>query len=189
MAAPQAPELAPYRFSRAEYDRMVDLGALDDLPVELIDGVIVEMSPQGAEHIAVIKALTTLLAPIAGMRLGVQGPFAAGDFSEPETDLAVAHGHSASQHPTTAALVVEVVVNQHAAARRKVPVYAAARVEACWIVDVPRRTVEVLTEPDGESFRRTTLLRGDDALAVPGLEVRFTVAEVFSLAGLLPSER
>ena len=189
MASPQAPELAPYRFSRAEYDRMVELGALEDLPVELLDGVIVEVSPQGEQHFAVIQALNVLLAASAGMRLRVQGPFAAGDFSEPEPDVAVAHEQDPSRHPTTAALVVEVVVTQHAAARRKVPVYAAARVEAYWIVDVPRRTVEVLTDPDGETFRRTAVLRGDDPLTVPGLEVRFTVAEVFALAGLLPSER
>ena len=100
----------------------------------------------------------------------------------------MAYEHSPSQLPSTAALVVEVMVTQHAAARRKVPVYAAAQVEAYWIVDVPRRTVEVLTEPAGEAFGRTAVLSGDDVLAVPGIEVRFTVADVLALAGLLPSE-
>ena len=41
------------RFTADEAMRMVEVGILgEDEPVELLDGVLVEMSPKGPEHVA-----------------------------------------------------------------------------------------------------------------------------------------
>ncbi len=167
---------------------MVDLGALQELPVELIEGVIVEVSPQGSEHFDVIQVFMELLAPVATSRLRIQGPLAASEWSEPEPDIALVACHVPGAHPTTAELVVEVAVSEHAVARRKARVYAEAGIPVYWLVDVPRRAVEVLTDPGPEGYAVRDLRRGDDVLEAPTVEARITVAEVFARAGLLPSE-
>ena len=59
-----------------EFQAMVEMGLFEDTHVELLGGVLVEMSPQGAPHNTVIRRLNRLL--LAGldetMELGVQVP-------------------------------------------------------------------------------------------------------------------
>lgn len=43
---------------RREYDRLVELGAFDDERVELLSGMLVKMSPQGAAHSSVVAELS-----------------------------------------------------------------------------------------------------------------------------------
>ena len=48
------------RLTADEAIRMVDAGILgEDEPVELLDGVLVEMSPQGQRHVAASTRLAT----------------------------------------------------------------------------------------------------------------------------------
>src|SRR3712207_9277641 len=50
-----AVQLTHYRFTRAEYHKMVEAGILtEDSPVELIEGEILEMSPIGRRHKACV---------------------------------------------------------------------------------------------------------------------------------------
>jgi Uma2 family endonuclease len=179
----QAPALEPFRFTREQYDRMVDAGVLADLPVELLDGVIVEMTPQGDEHVAVIQVLTGVLAPVAAdFRLRVQGPVPAGQWSKPEPDLAIVGLPGGAW--TTADVVIEVVVTQRRQARVKERIYAAAAIPELWVVDVPARAVEVLTGPRPEGYGARRTLTGDDRLEVPAYDTATTVAEVLARAGL-----
>jgi hypothetical protein len=57
---------------------------------------------------------------------------------------------------------------------RKLPVYAAAGVGECWIVDIPERLGHVHAQPSGRDYTRTR------TLAPPGTTIRFTTAEVFA---------
>src|SRR5256885_16350522 len=76
---------------REEYERMVEAGLFRGEHVELIRGVIVRMSPQHEPHATVIQILTRLLAPalLGRADVRVRLPFAAGDYSLPEPDLAL----------------------------------------------------------------------------------------------------
>jgi Uma2 family endonuclease len=165
------------RMSQAEYLALADRGVLAEARVELIDGGIVSMTPQSDEHAHVIVNLTELLARAGGLH--VQVPLAPPSDSVPEPDLALAdrRGH---RHPTTARLVVEVVMSQWYEAMRKLPVYAAAEVGECWVVDVSKRLVHVHDEPSGREYGRTRTFAGADVLEPPGTEIRFSVAGVFA---------
>ena len=58
--------LAPERIRplrRAEYERLVELGYFEDEKIELLDGMLVEMSPIGAEHAYAVQQLNILLTP------------------------------------------------------------------------------------------------------------------------------
>jgi len=172
-------ELSPHRFTREEYDRMVEAGALEDLHVELLDGEIVDMGPQGAEHVTLIRAFTCWFGERLDL-LAVQLPIAATDDSEPEPDVALLEEAGSTALPRTALLVVEVVVTQRAAALRKAAIYARARVPEYWIVDVPSRTVTVLSSPGHDAYAESRTLRGDDVLAPPAGISQRTVAELLA---------
>lgn len=163
--------VVPHRFTREEYDRMVESGALEDVKVELLDGEIVDVSPQGPEHIGTIRALTVWFASRAEHLL-IQGPLAATQDSEPEPDIAIVEPF-AGEHPQTALLAVEVVVSQRPMALRKASIYARAGVGEYWIVDMPRREVIVHTEPTPDGYAKVEPRTGDALLTPPlGLQAR-----------------
>ncbi len=97
MRQPRQAPLTLRRWTRAEYDRLVDLGVLHGEPVELIGGQLVVAEPQGSYHAtaigAVDDALRAALPP--GWVVRAQMPVALDDESEPEPDLAVVPGERA----------------------------------------------------------------------------------------------
>ena len=118
----------PHRLSRAEYERLVELGEFKDRRAELIRGQIVDSSPPGIRHAWVITKLNMLLTPeLKGHALvQMQCPLAVSDESQPEPDLAVLELDDYGQkRPTTALLVIEVADSSLAADRRdKAALYA-----------------------------------------------------------------
>lgn len=117
------------RWTRAEYDRLVELGVFEGERIELLRGVIVEMSPQSVEHASPIQEATHYLVRLLGdrARVRVQLPFAASDDSEPEPDIAVVPpGAYADAHPSVAWLIIEVATPSLATDRDKGGVYALA---------------------------------------------------------------
>lgn len=142
---------------RREYDHLVQLGAFDDERLELIDGVLVAMSPQGAEHADLVSTLAQILTIALGRRAKVRAhsPLALSDESEPEPDVAVVPpGDYTRDHPKTALLVVEVA---DSSLRKdhvlKVPLYAAAGISEYWIVNLVDRVVEVHRAPEPMAAR------------------------------------
>lgn len=148
-------DLPLHRLDIDTYNRMVASGALDDMRVELLDGVIVDMSPQSPGHATVITRLARHLAATPRWWTRVQLPIEVPPGSEPEPDLAVlADAPSPSRHPRAALLVIEVAVSSHAIDRGvKARLYASAGVPTYWLVDVPGRTVEVRTDPSPDGYR------------------------------------
>jgi Uma2 family endonuclease len=171
--------------SRAEYDRMVELGFFDeDEHVELLEGVLVQMSPQGGPHAGVIEWLSDLLTRSLDTSLVVrtQMPIVAGDYSEPEPDIAVVRRAAKIRrdHPSEAFLVVEVTNEPDRKAQAaKVGIYAKATVPEYWIIDLENRCIEVYTKPSRGRYTRTEVLRAGDTLRptqLAGIEI--AVADV-----------
>lgn len=178
-----ATETYAHRLTTERYERLVRSGALDDTHVELVEGLLVEVTPQGPEHAALVQWLTRRFAARAEL-LRVQLPLAVAEGFEPEPDIALAEQPSPRRHPTTAALVVEVAVTSLELDIAKLPGYAAGDVQQVWLVDVPSRAVHTHRRPAGEAYARRAVLTGDDRLepSVPGLEA-FTVRELFAALG------
>src|SRR5439155_3890171 len=102
------------RWTRDEYYRLAEIGFFRDQRVELVDGEIVQMPPQKNFHVIGIdlvhQALQKAFGP--GHWVRIQAPLHLRPNSAPEPDLAVVRGSSrdyaATDHPTSALLVVEV---------------------------------------------------------------------------------
>ena len=84
-----------YRLSRVEYDRAVEAGAFEpDAKVELIDGDLNAMTPEGVSHTTGIDLVADCLRRVfgSGFHVRIQHPLAVDDYSEPEPDVAVVKG-------------------------------------------------------------------------------------------------
>ena len=154
-----------HRLSPELYDRLVDTGLLEGEPVELVDGLLVHVTPQGAEHAALVRRLTRHLSARSDL-LNVQLPLAVPD-GRPEPDLALARDPGLHEHPHTADLVVEIAVTSWDDDVAKLPGYAAAGVGTAWLVNVAARAVHVFEQPRGRRYERERVLRAGDTLVVP----------------------
>jgi Uma2 family endonuclease len=146
-------DLEPMRtWTRAEYDQLVELGVFDGEHIELIAGRLVQMSPEGPRHAAVISRVLRLLFRALDDRATIRpgNPRAVSDTSEPEPDLAVGAHDSFSDlhHPASALPAIEVA---HSSLRKdsfaKPALYAGAGVPEYWTVDLAADNVRVLRDP------------------------------------------
>lgn len=158
------PAYVQRRIHVTEYARMIEAGILgEDDRVELLEGVLVEMSPQGPPHARVITRLNQALVRGLPQEFIVlpQLPLTLGDYSEPEPDLAVvraSEGDSKTHHPRSALLVIEVSGESLRKDRGiKGAIYAAAGVPHYWIVNVEAENVEVYGDPDRAARRYRSL--------------------------------
>jgi Uma2 family endonuclease len=173
--APDAP--APLRFTRAEYHRMAEAGLFEGRRVELLEGEIIQMTPQRSRHASavtlVVETLVRALSPTFLVR--PQLPIVLDDRSEPEPDVAVClrdpqHYSAAHPGPEHVVFLVEVADTSLAYDRgRKASAYARAGIPALWIVDLGERTIEVLSEPDRERglYRRQARFAEGASLELP----------------------
>ncbi len=158
MQAPEIFHARPRQLTRAEYDKLGELGFFRGERVELIHGIVMRMSPIGTTHAEVVDRLSEwLVAALRGRaRVRIQQPFLAADESEPEPDVAVVPLRSyADEHPKEASLVIEVAESSLEYDREtKAPLYAASGAAEYWIVDLASRSVEIHDTPAGGAYAR-----------------------------------
>ncbi len=182
----QAP-LTAWRWAQADYERLVELGLLHGVPVELIDGRLMVAEPQGSYHATAVGAVDDALrgAIPPGWIVRAQMPLALGEDSEPEPDVALVRGARVDfrqRHPARPALAIEVADASVAFDREnKGSLYARAGIEDYWIVNLVDRVVEVYREPRPDPTAphgwryQTTARLGPPAtvspLALPGVRI------------------
>lgn len=141
-------------WTRAEFERLIELGLFrPGEPVELLGGQLIVSEPQGSAHYTAVllveEALRAALGP--GWLVRTQGPIALDDESEPEPDVTAVPGRArdySRAHPVQAALVVEVAETSLTHDREhKGGLYARARVDDYWIVNLIDRVLEVYRRP------------------------------------------
>ena len=164
---------------------MVDAGILDeDDHVELLDGVLVEMSPQGSPHAYAIRRLTTLAGPVAaagGLELSIQGPVDVGSlFSLPEPDLAIVPLTGPDAHPRNPVLVVEMgATSLRIDLVRKARIYATGNVPEYWVLDVERRALIVHRDPRDGYYTDVRTVSEDEIVTATKLDLAVPVASLF----------
>lgn len=168
MATVSSPEsaLRRHRLSVAAYERMAEVGILGpESRVELIAGELLDMSPIGSLHAAVVSRLARdfIVAIGAAAVVRIQDPLRIDDFNEPQPDLVIlapredfySAGHPG---PGDTLLVVEVADSSLAHdLNTKAAVYAQAGIPEYWVVDLAGRGVVLFSDPRGSGYetRRT----------------------------------
>jgi len=170
---------------------MAELGWFQDQRVELVDGEIIEMSPQAHSHVVAIARVERELRSLFGDDYWIrnQAPLRFASASEPEPDLAVVLGtlESYDDHPSHALLIVEVSESSLTYdSTRKASLYAAAGIADYWIVNLIDRRLEVYRNPVADSttefgYRYADVQRlqpRDIVTPLARLEAQLTVAHL-----------
>jgi Uma2 family endonuclease len=161
-----------------EYDKLGDLGMFDDENIELLEGMLVEMSPIGPPHYWITQRLNRALARGLPEELEVRvaNPIAASDISEPEPDLLIVPaGDFRHEHPGAALLVIEVAHSSRAKDLGiKARIYAGNGVPAYWVIDVEREIVHIHTEPSGDAYAAVNQHAFTETLDAAGVPITLT---------------
>jgi Uma2 family endonuclease len=178
------------RFTRAEYERLIDAGFFVNQRCELIDGDLIDKMGQNPPHPACIAMLFELLVELfKGGRMRCQGPLEMGapdrELNLPEPDLVVlAERPPFDRHPRgdETICVIEVADSTLAFDRKvKAALYARAGVPEYWVVDVPSRQVLVHRKPESGSYCEVTIAVEGDGIAVGGdAQALIAVSAIFS---------
>jgi Uma2 family endonuclease len=172
------------RFTNDELIRMIEAGILtEDEPLELIDGELFMMSPQGPSHRNLTVLLHDLLSQAYAGRGHIQdhSPIALAPDSMPEPDVAVIRGavRDYAQRlpgPDDVILVVEIAVTSLRVDRAKARVYARAGISEYWLLDVEGRRLERYARPSGDSYAVVTILAESESVSPPGVDAAWQVA-------------
>lgn len=158
-------ELARHRFTVAEYMRMAEVELLgEDSRVELLWGEIVEMSPINVAHVLCVNRLNTLLSAKLTNRaiVSVQNPIQLNEYSLPQPDVALwalpsGEGHGQLAGPDDVLLAIEVADTSIRHDQQvKGKLYSEAGIADYWIVNLPKRRIEVYREPRPDGYRTVT---------------------------------
>lgn len=173
-----------------QYQCLVDQGTFRGQKgqIELIYGKIVRMNPQGPVHADPIDELTEWSVREASkfFRIRIEKPIEIAKFnSTPEPDVAwVTRRRYAERHPAAedVHLLIEVSHGSQAFDRgEKLRLYAEAGIPEYWIVDVPSRSLEILTRPAGGTFQQSTVYGVADTVCPACLpSARLAVARLFN---------
>lgn len=142
-----------HRLTVDDVQGMVAAGILDESSrVELLDGVLYDVSPPGPAHAGTVSWLNRHFSRgLDDHEVRVQDVLlVAGGFVSP--DLIVVERLPRDRLPDTAELVVEVAVTTHRHDTAKAARYARDQVREYWIVDLPGRRVRVHRRPTPEGF-------------------------------------
>ncbi len=163
---------------------MLEVGILDeDDHIELLDGVLVEMSPQSPPHAYALRRLTSLAAPLAGnsgLELSIQGPLDVGSpITLPEPDFAIVPVTPIDRHPSGALLVVEIGnTSLRIDLGPKARIYAEAGVPDYWVLDVERREIVVHREPSGSRFEQIRRVGAGETLTALAVALAVAVTDL-----------
>lgn len=149
-----------HRITTDVYERMAESGLLPERGVELIDGLVVTMSPKGDRH---RRAANSLNAQFGDQRRGRYEVNAdslslrLGPHDEPEPDIALARVTRPSSRerpgPHEIALIVEVADSSLAFdLGEKRAKYARAGIPEYWVVDLQANLVHVFRNPSGDEY-------------------------------------
>lgn len=170
------------RITAERYFAFAESGLLEpEDRVELLEGVVVAVTPPNPPHEVVTNILAELLRDAIGGRAAVrmQSSLLAGPLSVPEPDIAVVAGRHLDyrhEHPRTALLVVEVADSSLPQDRlSKSRIYAATAIPEYWIVNLRAMEIEVRRDPDppARCYRSVATMRTGrlELAALPGVAI------------------
>jgi Uma2 family endonuclease len=181
--AASPPEL--HRLSIEEYHRLIASGGIEEgARFELIDGLLLDMSPKSPAH---EKAIAWLMEWVidhtdrARHQLRVCGALTLGT-SEPEPDLMIVERPTPrGAHPSNALLVVEVALSSKERDLTVKPDLYAGAVKEYWVVNLQARHVVVHREGANGTYRQIETVTPPEELSAQALDVgRLPTGKLFA---------
>ena len=151
--------LTTYKWSIEEWHRLVESGLIEGKPVELLEGDIIEMSPEGISHSytndSVVKYLRKILEGLADVK--ESHPITL-DNSEPEPDIAIVRLPETiyrNHHPYPDDIYWLVEISNKTLRidlEQKSKTYARNGIAEYWVIDLVNKKLIVHTQPNNEIY-------------------------------------
>ncbi len=176
-------------WSLPEYHRLIELGILTSADqVQLINGQLVEMSPQNSPHASTVQRATEYLRSLVWQQASVRSqlPVSLPPNSEPEPDIAIVQineNEYVDHHPRAEdmLLIVEVAdTSLDFDTNEKAQLYAKAGVGDYWVIDINSGVVYIARDPKDGNYQQFFSLNHSDTvelLMMPGITVH--IAQLF----------
>jgi Uma2 family endonuclease len=151
------------KWSLQDYHQMIETGILDERKVELVNGEIIEMSPEGAQHSSYCGEIAEYLRRVLGDRAKVREahPITLPDNSEPEPDIAVVRNRATlyrDRQPYPEDIFWLIEISNSTLAKdlgMKKDLYANAGITEYWVLNLQTSALVV--------FRDLTISQGGDS--------------------------
>ncbi len=167
------PAIGPARFTADEFLRMADLGAFDDMKVELVHGEIIRMTPPNNPHASMQARLIGELYAATNKSAGLRGDVGIrlSDDTVRGFDAALVatgadKGVLAPDQVDLAVEVADTSLEQDLGAKARD--YAGANLPLYWVVDVNARVVHVMSDPQDGAYSKREVVRFGEPLGLPG---------------------
>jgi len=148
------------RWTLADHHTMLDAGLFEGRPIELLNGLIVEIPPEGPDHADTSTRLMPQLWSAAKGRYQVRAAKPISllpNNSEPEPDIALVRDRSyrdAHPYPEDIFLVIEFANSSlEKDIEEKRLVYAQARLADYWVVNLKDRGVIIYRDPSEGDYQ------------------------------------
>ena len=169
-----------YKWSIDEWHELINSGVLEGKPVELLEGDIVEMSPEGIEYSytndSIVKYLRSILANLADVK--ESHPITL-DNSEPEPDISIVRlpeTRYRTHHPYPQDIYWLIEVSDRTLKKdleQKSIIYARNGIPEYWVIDLKNKKLIVHIYPQNNSYRQITEYQSGivTSQALPNIEI------------------
>ena len=167
---PQPPTVKPYRWTIDRYHKAVEAGIFDGQPLELLEGELIEMSPEGIPHAGLSSDGADYLRELLGSQVKVREakPITLPDDSEPEPDIAIVKPlgdlYKTERHPHVEDIFWVIEYSNTSLDKDlqiKTKIYAKANILEYWVINLKTRELIVFRDPVGDEYRsKTTIISG-----------------------------
>ena len=183
------------KFTIDEYHKLIDLGFFTaNDRIELIRGEIIEMAPKRTPHSVCNSDLWKQLYELIGKQaeIRVQEPIILPSNSEPEPDVVIAQkkfDNYLAAHPTAEDIILIIEISDSTLKydrETKLSLYAEARINDYWIVNLLDNRLEVYSKPFSDAqgkfdYRTKNIVLPDEKIAIPGfINIDLELASIFT---------
>ena len=148
-----------YKWSVDEYHQMISTGLLVSKQVELLEGEIIKMSPEGIPHSYTNDSVADYLREkLRGLAKIKESHPITLDNSEPEPDIAIVRLPETiyrHHHPYPEDIYWLIEISNQTLKKdleEKAKIYARNGIREYWVIDLVNKVLIVHTKPKGDSY-------------------------------------
>ncbi len=176
------------KWSLDDYHQMIDAGILDDRAVELINGEIVQMSPEGVPHTfycrETVKYLRLILGELA--EVSEAHPITLPNASEPEPDIAIVQTPSTiykTRHPIPSDIFWLIEVSNSTLVKDlgvKKDLYARSGIPEYWVMNLQTNELVVFKNLTADGYQSKTAFSDGSISPLAFPDISIDIPRLFS---------
>jgi Uma2 family endonuclease len=172
-----------------EYHQLVETGILDDKRVELLQGIIVDMPPEGMPHAVYCTESVNYLRNLLGDRATVREahPITLPNDSEPEPDIAIVRAPSRQylDHHPYPDDIFWLIEYANSTLKKdlndKKRVYAEAGIQEYWVVNLHASELIVFRDLAQNVYQSETILAAGNISPRSFPDLQVNVSKLFTI--------